>query len=190
MKNYTIEMRPTSNDNYESIESAYNRKLVRGKAVHTSRREAEKELHRLQRLVKAGNDLRKLEGNSERHYYQFRIVAAEDFRDMRAKVMATPDKIYKTSVYQYWINGSGNLCRARLEDLDTTAMLEDGAVEILDLPSKYRVRDEFIDAWYGSQSTDEIEAAQATGLDYSEIRRLAVEWGADVDDLMEQVEEI
>ena len=78
MKNYTIEMRPTSDDSFESIESAYNRKLVSGKAVHTNKREAEKEMRRLQAQVKAGNELRKLEGSRERHYYQFRITEAED----------------------------------------------------------------------------------------------------------------
>jgi hypothetical protein len=51
---------------------------------------------------------------------------------MRKKVLATPDKVYKTKVYQYWINGNGELCRARLSDLDTMAMYEDSAIEILD----------------------------------------------------------
>lgn len=132
MKNYTIEMRPTSDDSFESIESAYNRKLVSGKAVHTNKREAEKEMRRLQAQVKAANELRKLEGSRERHYYQFRITEAEDFSGMRAKVMATPDKIHTTKTFQYWIDAAGHLCRARIEDLDTTAMLEDGAVEVLD----------------------------------------------------------
>lgn len=51
---------------------------------------------------------------------------------MREKVMATPEKVYKTKVYQYWINGSGQLCRAKLADLDTMSMYEDGALEVLD----------------------------------------------------------
>ena len=51
---------------------------------------------------------------------------------MRQKVMASPDWVYETKTYQYWINGSGQLCRARLADLDTTAMLEPGAIEVLD----------------------------------------------------------
>ena len=51
---------------------------------------------------------------------------------MREKVMATPDKVYETKVYQYWLNSSGHLCRARLADLGTTAMLEPGAIEVLD----------------------------------------------------------
>ena len=51
---------------------------------------------------------------------------------MYEKVMATPDKVYCTKMYQYWINGNGELCRARLSDLDTTAMLDSGAIEKLD----------------------------------------------------------
>ena len=47
------------------------------------------------------------------------------------KTKAAPDKVYNTKVYQYWINGSGELCRAKHTDLDTTAMLEPGAIEIL-----------------------------------------------------------
>lgn len=77
MKTYTIEMRPTSSDNFESIASDYNKKLILGKAEHTNKREAEKELHRLERQVKAGNDLRKIEGSRERKAYQFRITESE-----------------------------------------------------------------------------------------------------------------
>lgn len=51
---------------------------------------------------------------------------------MREKVLATLDHVYETKVYQYWIDSSGKLCRARLVDLDTTAMLEPGAIEVLD----------------------------------------------------------
>lgn len=55
-----------------------------------------------------------------------------DIERMREKVLATLDHVYVTKVYQYWINSSGQLCRARLADLDTTAMLEPGAIEVLD----------------------------------------------------------
>lgn len=47
---------------------------------------------------------------------------------MREKVMQTIDKVYCTKKYQYWINGSGELCRARLDELDTV----DCEIEILD----------------------------------------------------------
>ena len=47
------------------------------------------------------------------------------------KVKAAPDKVYNTKVYQYWLNGNGELCRAKRTDLDTAAMLEPGAIEIL-----------------------------------------------------------
>lgn len=47
---------------------------------------------------------------------------------MRAKVMATQDKVYNTKVYQYWINGSGELCRARRAELDTVEC----EIEVLD----------------------------------------------------------
>ena len=47
---------------------------------------------------------------------------------MREKVMATPDKVYNTKKYQYWINGSGELCRARQDELDTVEC----EIEILD----------------------------------------------------------
>lgn len=46
-------------------------------------------------------------------------------------VKASPDKVVNTKVYQYWLNGNGELCRARRSDLDTTAMLEPDAIEIL-----------------------------------------------------------
>ena len=50
----------------------------------------------------------------------------------------------------------------------------------------YRVKDEFIDEWFGNLSTDEIGDATVTEV---EILRLSNEWGVSVDDLMEQVEE-
>lgn len=47
---------------------------------------------------------------------------------IREKVLATPDKVYSTKVFQYWINGNGELCRARKADLDTVEC----EIEILD----------------------------------------------------------
>lgn len=47
------------------------------------------------------------------------------------KTKDATDKVYNTKVYQYWINGNGELCRAKRADLDITAMLEPGAIEIL-----------------------------------------------------------
>lgn len=38
---------------------------------------------------------------------------------MREKVMGTEQKVYNTKVYQYWINGNGELCRAKRDELDT-----------------------------------------------------------------------
>ncbi len=47
---------------------------------------------------------------------------------MREKVMATQEKVYNTKVYQYWLNGNGELCRAKRDELDTL----DCKVEVLD----------------------------------------------------------
>ena len=55
---------------------------------------------------------------------------------------------------------------------------------------KYRVRDEFIDAWYGSSFADEISHSQIEGITYQEIVDLANAWMMPFEDLMEQVEEI
>jgi len=49
-------------------------------------------------------------------------------KTMREKVMATQEKVYTTKVYQYWLNGNGELCRAKRDELDTV----DCKVEILD----------------------------------------------------------
>ena len=57
---------------------------------------------------------------------------SNQIKAMREKVMATQEWVYKTKVYQYWLNGSGELCRARLSDLDTMAMYEPEAIEVLD----------------------------------------------------------
>ena len=51
---------------------------------------------------------------------------------IRAKTEAAPDKVYNTRVYQYYIDAAGHLCRARRADLDTIAMLDPDAVQILD----------------------------------------------------------
>ena len=53
----------------------------------------------------------------------------------------------------------------------------------------YTVKSEFIDNWFGSASTDEIEEAQEKGFTAEDISRLARDWGVSVEDLMEQVEE-
>lgn len=50
---------------------------------------------------------------------------------MREKVMGTQDKVYETKVYQYWLNGNGELCRARRNELDTLEC----KVEVLDYGS-------------------------------------------------------
>ena len=54
----------------------------------------------------------------------------------------------------------------------------------------YTVKSEFIDQWFGSASTDEIEKAQAKGFTAEDISRLARDWGVSAEDLMEQVEEM
>ena len=59
-------------------------------------------------------------------------MTTKQIESIRNKVNAAPDKVYKTKVYQYWFNGSGQLCRARLADLDTTEMYNDNAIQILD----------------------------------------------------------
>lgn len=69
------------------------------------------------------------------------------------------------------------------------AAAEKLGVEIV--TKKYRVIEEYICAWYGSEATmTEIESAQESGMTIDEIERLAAEWGMDVESLMEQVEEI
>jgi len=59
-------------------------------------------------------------------------MTSKQIKAIREKVNAAPDKVYSTKVYQYWLNGSGQLCRARLADLDTAAMYNDNAIQILD----------------------------------------------------------
>jgi uncharacterized protein YidB (DUF937 family) len=54
---------------------------------------------------------------------------------------------------------------------------------------KYIVKSEFIDQWFGSATTEEIEAAQEKGFTAEDINRLAMDWGVSEEDLMEQVEE-
>ena len=59
-------------------------------------------------------------------------MTAKQINTIRKKVNAAPDKVYNTKVYQYWINGSGQLCRARLANLDTMEMYTENAIQILD----------------------------------------------------------
>lgn len=59
-------------------------------------------------------------------------MTKEKIKDLREKTLATPDKIYNTRVYQYYIDASGHLCRVRRKDLDTISMYSPDAVEILD----------------------------------------------------------
>lgn len=54
----------------------------------------------------------------------------------------------------------------------------------------YRVKEEYIDNWYGAQTLEEIEESQRSGFDMEEIERLAREWDVSLEVLMEQVEEI
>ena len=49
-------------------------------------------------------------------------------KKMRDNVMATLDEVYNTKVYRYWLNGNGELCRARRAELDTV----DCEIEVLD----------------------------------------------------------
>ena len=58
------------------------------------------------------------------------------------------------------------------------------------LLNRYRVKPEYIDAWYGDATTEEIEAAQANGMNIKDIRNLAKDWSVSVDELMDQVEEM
>ena len=57
---------------------------------------------------------------------------SKQIESMRSKVMQTLDKVYNTKVYQYWIDADGHLVRARLDNLDTVAMLDPEAIEVLD----------------------------------------------------------
>lgn len=65
---------------------------------------------------------------------------------------------------------------------------------ILDAASKpkvrYRVKDEFIDRWFGSSSADEISHAQIGGITYQEIVDLSDARMMLVEDLLQQVEVI
>ena len=60
------------------------------------------------------------------------MMTLTERKRMREKVMATDTKVYNTKKYQYWINGNDELCRARQDELDTMAMYNPGAIEILD----------------------------------------------------------
>lgn len=52
----------------------------------------------------------------------------DQIKAMREKVAATQTKVYNTKVFQYWLNGNGELCRARRSELDTV----DCNIEVLD----------------------------------------------------------
>ena len=60
-----------------------------------------------------------------------RTMTTKQIETIRQKVMQTPDKVYNTKIYQYWINAYGHLVRARLVYLDTMAMLDAETVEDL-----------------------------------------------------------
>ena len=51
---------------------------------------------------------------------------------MRVKVLKTDNYVYHTKAYQYWLDPGGHLVRARLSDIDTMAMYEQDAIEVLD----------------------------------------------------------
>ena len=55
---------------------------------------------------------------------------------------------------------------------------------------RFRVKDKFIDGWYGSSSADEISHSQIEGITYQEIVDLANAWMMPVEDLLQQVEAI
>ena len=108
----------------------------------------------------------------------------KQIKAIREKVAATQEKVYNTKVYQYWLNGNGELCRARRAELDTP----DCKVEIIAaapgaLVKLYHVRPEYLHLW-GSECTEE------TVIDERELRRLSGEWGISVDELAEQLVEI
>ena len=56
------------------------------------------------------------------------MMTITERKRMREQVMATDTKVYNTKKYQYWINGNGELCRARRDELDTV----DCEIEVLD----------------------------------------------------------
>lgn len=47
---------------------------------------------------------------------------------IREKTMTAENKVYNTKVFQYWINGNGELARARKTELNTIEC----KIEILD----------------------------------------------------------
>ena len=89
---------------------------------------------------------------------------------------------YDTRKYRYIIDTTTReIKRAKLEDLDTTAMLEPGAWVTV-LSPQYRVLPEYLDQW----TTEPGDCI----VDLPEIRRLAREWGVPLEELMQQVEEV
>ena len=56
----------------------------------------------------------------------------ERISSIREKVMQSPEKVYNTKTYQYWINGNGELCKAKRADLDTMKMYDKDAIQIIE----------------------------------------------------------
>ena len=61
---------------------------------------------------------------------------------------------------------------------------------IVEPVEKYRVLDDYIDQWYGSADSEDIEEKQEEGWTEEEVEKLAQEWGKSYDELMEQLEDI
>lgn len=55
------------------------------------------------------------------------MITFTERKRMLEKVLKTCDKVYNTKKYQYWVNGNGELCRARQDELNTA----DCEIEIL-----------------------------------------------------------
>ena len=93
---------------------------------------------------------------------------------------STDERLVFDSVTEYraWISTQSWIVPAKVKKV---SKFKEGAKM-----KTYRVKDEFIDRWFGNLSTDEIGDATVT---YAEILRLSNEWGVSVDDLMGQVEE-
>ena len=72
----------------------------------------------------------------------------------------------------------------------TPQQLEEIIKELNKYHTRYRVKDEFIDGWYGNASSDEIEHDQARGFSYAELVDLSDAWSISLYDLLQQVEEI
>lgn len=116
-----------------------------------------------------------------------RTMNKAQIESIKKNCIRNGDGIYDTRTYRYVLGNDNKLTRIRLDKLDTTAAYEAGAWERVEEPQRsFHVLPEYQDAWYGGLSTDEIGDAIVSE---EEIKRLAREWGATVDELMEQVEE-